>query len=180
MKVNFNGVEAPKNVGQTERVVKVIQPGVQELKILDVTVGSAKTGTGYVEVTFNKPENPVEYPLKDRFYLSPKSLWRLQHFLGEVLNRDFNNTEVDIEQLKPELVNKVNTYVVNGEEYLKPNPDGGTPYVNVRALLAFSNFINPPAGTESWTKKLEGAVAAANPSTDLPPVSSGDDDDLPF
>lgn len=177
MKIDFNGVEAPKNV---ERVAKVIEPGVQELVITDMQLGTAATGTAFVEVHLNKPENPVEYPLKERFYVSPKARWRLLAFLEGALNRSFEGVEVDTDQLRPELLNKRNTYVVDGEEYLKPNPDGGQPYVNTRAKLASFTFINPPAGVVHKVAKLD---VAPNSATSTPPTENTQkegDDDLPF
>lgn len=178
MKIDFNGVTAPTT---TDRVQKVIEPGVQDLRIISVTDGTAKTGTAFVAVEFNKADNPVEYALTERFYTSPKARWRLMHFLEGVLNRSFSDTEIDTDELRPELIGKVNSYVVDGEEYLKPNPDGGKPYVNVRANIAYSNFINPPEGTQFNVKKLvQEDPYSTTAVTNIATSAEKEDDDLPF
>lgn len=179
MKINFNGVEAPKN---TERVVKIIEVGIQELMVTDISTGTAGTGTAYIEVTLNRPDKDkaAEFPLRERFYLSPKSIWRFQLFLNEVLNKDFSDTEIDLDELKPELIGKVNTYVVDGEEYLGRDKDDNV-VTKVRSRLKFNNFINPPAGITTFIKTLEGSAPTAGPADSVGiPSAPQEDDDLPF
>lgn len=178
MKVNFNGVEAPKNV---ERVAKVIEMGIQELAIEKIDIGTAQTGTAFVEVTLNRPEadKKAEWPLRERFYLSPKSLWRLQFFLNEVLGRDLSGQEIDIDELKPELIGKVNTYVVNGEEYLGRDKDDNV-VTKLRGRLSFNNFINPPAGITARIIPLEPTASPATASNNISTDTTGLPDDLPF
>lgn len=176
MKINIQGVEKP----QDNRVAKVITPGVQQLQIVKLEDKTASTGTAFVEVTFNTPENPVEYPLVERFFVSPKIKWRIVHFLNEVLGRELTEDEIDTDILKPELLGKINTYVVDGEEYPKQGADGKV-YTNVRARLAFNNFINPPAGIEPYIKALP-KVADEDSTLDSINIGSvtSKNDDLPF
>lgn len=175
MKVSFNGVEQPKD---TVRVVKVIEPGVQQLRVVNMEDKTAATGTAYVEVEFNRPDNSAEYTLKERFFLTAKTLWRFQLFLAEALNRSFEGVDIDTSELKGELIGKVNTYVVNGEEFMGFDKEQN-PTVKTRSRLAFSNFINPPAGTSHWISRLPKEEATSAPSADIN-TSTSTPDDLPF
>lgn len=175
MKISFNGVEAAKTEVKPS---KVIVPGVQELKIISVEEKTAGTGKAYLEVHMNKPENPVEYPLRPRFYLTAAALPRLMYFLQEVLGKDLSGTEIDTSELSKELIGKVNTYVVNGEEFLKPNDNGGAPYKNVRADLAFRDFVNPAEGATHYVKPLVSVEDTT--AQDAGSASGAEDDDLPF
>lgn len=182
MKFNFNGVQAPESKTFTPKTA--IEPGIQPLKIVSIEEKTASTGTAYLEVVFDHPTEPVDFKLIERFFASPKSLFRLQHFLTEVLERDFEGMEVDIAELRSELLNKVNTYCVDGEQYLKQMQNGET-RTFVRARLAFQDFVNPPASKTVYIKPLppETAGAANNTGFDATDVGTSldpQDDDLPF
>lgn len=179
MKIDMTDVVVPTNNNNSPRVSPVIEPGIQELTITKASDKIATTGTAYVEIELTSKDPNKQYPLIERFFTSPKSKHRLLALYQGVLGQEFTG-DIDTDELNPKLVGKSATFMVDGEEF--PKVVGDKVFTNVRARLAFSNFINPEPNATPYIKPMPKTDTTASPVGDLPQVPNVDSgvNDLPF
>lgn len=163
MNINFNNVEV---AGEGNGLSKYTKPGYGVFTIVSTEFGtSSQKQTPFMEVTFKKDED--ESTLKEKFYLSPGALPRIQYLLSEFTGNKLNS-EVSSEQLNMLLVGRKAKMVVDGEESEK---DGK---IRTFATLRYAGFAealtkpNALSAADVQIKKVQPAVNTATKSDDLP------------
>jgi hypothetical protein len=171
-KLDMSGIENP-NPQNNKDFAPIIPLGVDEFTVNDIETGeSSQKKTPFLRVHFL---NNDKIPFREDFWLSPKALPRLKEFLiaCEVPEEVAGSSNVSVEEIRSNILNKTVRLIVGGEEFLtKENK------VRIRRNLPFKFFCESTkiprdksrlSYDEKWhLKRLDVGNAESTTTNDLP------------